>query len=293
MAHNNYEVTEPKKLDDFVSATQMMLQADSANNTVVLSIIQAQLKVNEVDSARPLRMLTVTKDGVVVGAGIRNRPDTMAFSAMPKDAAIAIGQFIKQDPSVCDEAAGPERVIDAICSVVTNAQQAPAKLRLELMLYCISAQTSLGANTANRGPSNCLVRPATMSDQDWLVTQIEEFHSESGAVLPPTPISELVAKRIEDGSFRIAYDANDQPLALAGFNLLPCDSARVGPVFTVKNARGAGVAQALVADLTTEVFSKGTKDVFLFTDASYPASNKCYQRVGFVYQCNHRHLIFR
>jgi predicted GNAT family acetyltransferase len=104
--------------------------------------------------------------------------------------------------------------------------------------------------------------------------------------------AELVAKRIADASFRIAYDASGQALALAGFNLLPCDSARVGPVFTVKNARGAGVALALVADLTTEVFSKGTKDVFLFTDASYPASNKCYQQVGFVYQCNHRHVIF-
>lgn len=293
MAYNNYEVTEHKKLEEFAPATQVMLQTDSANNTVVLSIIQAQLKVKETDSMHPLRMLTVAKDGVVVGAGIRNRPDTMAFSAMPKDAAIALGQLIKQDPSVCDEASGPDLVIDAICSVVANAPQAPAKLRLELMLYCMSAQTSVGANTANRGSSNCLVRPATVSDQDWLVTQIEEFHFESGAVLPPTPIAELVAKRIADGSFRIAHDASGQALALAGFNLLPCDSARVGPVFTVKSARGTGVAQALVADLTTEVFSKGTKDVFLFTDASYPASNKCYQRVGFIYQCNHRHVVFR
>jgi predicted GNAT family acetyltransferase len=287
-----FVVKEHSELEQFAAVTKAWLQADSANNTVVLSILQAQLRGGESTHAAGIsRMLTVSQGGVVVGAGIRNRPETMAFSIMPKAAATAVGQFIKNDPSICAEAAGPDLVIEAICSEVVEDPQTPAKLRLELMLYCISAGSSIDQPT--RGPSNCLTRPANASDQEWLVEQIKAFHAETGAVPPPIPTEELVAKRIADNSFRIAQDANGQALAMAGFNLLPCDSARIGPVFTLKSARASGVAQALVADVTSEAFANGTKDVFLFTDASYPASNKCYQRVGFVYQCNHRRVIFR
>lgn len=56
--------------------------------------------------------------------------------------------------------------------------------------------------------------------------------------------------------------------------------------------RGRGYAQAVTAAASAHVQRDGPRTVFLFTDAVNPASNKAYQRIGFVHIADHAHLLF-
>ncbi len=77
---------------------------------------------------------------------------------------------------------------------------------------------------------------------------------------------------------------------MLGGSLLPAHTARIGPVYTPQAARGRGFAQKLVALTCQYLQVKEPTTVFLFTDAQIPASNICYQRVGFEFIADHLHV---
>ncbi len=57
-------------------------------------------------------------------------------------------------------------------------------------------------------------------------------------------------------------------------------TARIGHVFTLEEERGKGYAANLIHDLTERVLAEGLKPL-LYTDYSYPASNKAYINAGY------------
>lgn len=68
-------------------------------------------------------------------------------------------------------------------------------------------------------------------------------------------------------------------VCIANFQVLG-DIARIGHVFTLEEERGKGYAANLIHDLTERLLSVGLKPL-LYTDYSYPASNKAYINVGY------------
>lgn len=59
--------------------------------------------------------------------------------------------------------------------------------------------------------------------------------------------------------------------------------ARIGHVYTLEEERGKGYAANLIHDLTEKLLSVGLKPL-LYTDYSYPASNKAYINAGYEYK---------
>ena len=57
---------------------------------------------------------------------------------------------------------------------------------------------------------------------------------------------------------------------------------RIGPVYTPPELRGRGYASALVAKLSSSLLAGGRRFCFLHTDLANPASNKIYERLGYV-----------
>ena len=57
-------------------------------------------------------------------------------------------------------------------------------------------------------------------------------------------------------------------------------TARIGHVFTLEEERGKGYAANLIHDLTERLLAEGLKPL-LYTDYSYPASNKAYINAGY------------
>ena len=68
-------------------------------------------------------------------------------------------------------------------------------------------------------------------------------------------------------------------VCIANFQVLG-DIARIGHVFTLEEERWKGYAANLIHDLTERLLSVGLKPL-LYTDYSYPASNKAYINVGY------------
>ena len=68
-------------------------------------------------------------------------------------------------------------------------------------------------------------------------------------------------------------------VCIANFQILG-DTARIGHVFTLEEERGKGYASNLIHDLTEKLLMDGLKPL-LYTDYSYPASNKAYINAGY------------
>ena len=117
------------------------------------------------------------------------------------------------------------------------------------------------------------------------------FEIEVGMIAVQTPIEERVALRIKNQQFILWMDEG-KAVSMAGANPLPAASARIGPVYTPPALRGRGYAQAVTASASEHVQRDEPRTVFLFTDAINPASNKAYQRIGFMHLSDHAHLLF-
>ncbi len=68
-------------------------------------------------------------------------------------------------------------------------------------------------------------------------------------------------------------------VCIANFQVLG-DTARIGHVFTLEEERGKGYAANLIHDLTQRLLDDGLKPL-LYTDYSYPASNRAYINAGY------------
>jgi predicted GNAT family acetyltransferase len=132
---------------------------------------------------------------------------------------------------------------------------------------------------------------ATVDDLDLLIEWHRAFEIEVGMIAVPTPLAERVALRINNQQLILWID-DGKVVSMAGANPLPAASARIGPVYSPPALRGRGYAQAVTAAAGEHVQRDHSRTVFLFTDAVNPASNKAYQRIGYVHQSDHAHLLF-
>lgn len=70
-------------------------------------------------------------------------------------------------------------------------------------------------------------------------------------------------------------------VSLVGYGGLTPNGIRIGPVYTPPELRGRGYASALTASVSQEMFDRGRKFCFLFTDLNNPTSNHIYQEIGY------------
>ncbi len=308
----SFKINQPPFTPDLLQDLMTGLCDDVANNTVCLSILSSMGNAAETNSEhfnlvqvfnQPLlnqQLIQGSANSVQGSEAVRcelmlqNRADILAFSQMSTTSARALGRWIAEHKEFGSdlEWVGREEVIAALIAGTQDslneraAQYLAATDRVKLLLYKLKS-------APNRGRSLCTWRCAQLSDLDLVTQWSQAFLDESGAVPSQTPAAELARKRITSGDLFFALNPANEPIAMAGASLLPGASARIGPVYTLPTARGQGVAQALVADTVQHIKQRGAQVVFLFTDAQFPASNICYQRVGFELLGGHRHVRFQ
>ncbi|MBN2851813.1 MAG: GNAT family N-acetyltransferase [Clostridia bacterium] len=88
------------------------------------------------------------------------------------------------------------------------------------------------------------------------------------------------AKLINGGNLYL-HEADGKIVTMANIAHRASGYARINSVYTSPEERNKGYAGMLVTSLCEEIFNEGLIPV-LFTDSSNPASNKVYQRIGFV-----------
>ncbi|MBD8535377.1 GNAT family N-acetyltransferase [Plantibacter sp. CFBP 13570] len=81
--------------------------------------------------------------------------------------------------------------------------------------------------------------------------------------------------------FLLASDVDDTPLGCGGLRMLGADRAEVKRMFVVQQARGTGVATALLRALEDEARSLGLAELLLETGTEQPDAMRFYEREGY------------
>ena len=70
-------------------------------------------------------------------------------------------------------------------------------------------------------------------------------------------------------------------MSMAARNVTVAGVSRIGPVYTPPASRRHGYGAAATAACTGTRWTRGARQVVLFTDQANPTSNGIYQRIGF------------
>ena len=89
-----------------------------------------------------------------------------------------------------------------------------------------------------------------------------------------------MTRRIGEDLVWLWEDETGRVVHLTAHNPPAYGVARVGPVYTPRDARGHGYASATVAAVTQRLLDRGVR-ACLFTDQANPTSNKIYEAVGY------------
>lgn len=115
-----------------------------------------------------------------------------------------------------------------------------------------------------------------------LFVQFTEFMSKTLKTNKKASLEELkeeMGEQIEQERLFCWKNAEGKIVCIANFQVLG-DTARIGHVFTLEEERGKGYAANLIHDLTQRLLTDGLKPL-LYTDYSYPASNRAYINAGY------------
>ena len=261
-------------------AAETYLSRDPANNTHQLS---AAKRIMDMGARHGERFFVVYADDTeseVVASAIYVDSKALFLAMMLPEAASALALHLRASGLRLTGVIGRRDVLPFF----TDSFAQRFTTHVELMLYQL-VKTPEHARAAGHASV------VTMDDSTLLVEWHREFELKVGMIAVPTPLDERVAARIRNQQLIVWVDTG-KAVSMAGANPLPAASARIGPVYTPPALRGRGYAQAVTAAASEHVQRDQARTVFLFTDASNPASNKAYQRIGFVHLADHKHLLF-
>jgi predicted GNAT family acetyltransferase len=271
------KIVEHTDLDTYWAQVEAFLSADPANNTMALTSVQRC----RMYGARPgEQFFSIEKADEVVGCATIVDTRTIFAAAMPNEAVSAFAKHVRENNVVVAGITGTCDVVNAF----TEAFDRPHRVHVDLMLYRLMSEPNFGRASGH-------ARIAELADFELLVKWQDDFEKEAHVIASKISLAERIRRRLDQRELMLWIDG-DRPVAMAGVMRLPANSARVGPVYTPPALRTHGYAQAVVAAISTEVSRDTRRTTFLFTDAAYPASNKCYQRIGYIHIADHTHWLY-
>ncbi|MGL4231440.1 MAG: GNAT family N-acetyltransferase [Casimicrobium sp.] len=270
-------VVEHKNLDAFWARVEAFLSADPANNTMPLTTVQ---RFKTYGARAGEQFFSIENAGEVVGCVTIVDTRTIFAAAMQRDAAETFARYIRENNIAVAGITGMRDVVESF----TESFAQPHRVYVNLMLYRLMSEPSFGRASGR-------ARLAELNDFDLIVKWQDEFEKEAHVIVPKISIEERIRRRLDQRELMLWIDG-DEPVAMAGVMRLPANSARIGPVYTPPALRAHGYAQAVVAAISAEASRDAKRTTFLFTDAAYPASNKCYQRIGYAHIADHTNWLY-
>jgi predicted GNAT family acetyltransferase len=275
-------LTEIKDITEFWRIAKPLLESDPAANTVNLSIC-GRLLHEKTSGAEPAKIVPrfFVADATsmpVRAVAVASSQGALVLSAKNQTDLAPLVTLFQNETPVRNDIVGSAALVRYLLAQLGAAY----RVKVELMLYRLTQSPIIGAAPGTH-------RLANLDDLTWLTVWMDEFIAEAKVEPFQVPTAQAVSKRILAGEMHI-LEHDKVPVCMLGHSFLPANSARIGPVYTPVFARGRGYAQKLVALTCLWNQAKEPTVVFLFTDAKNPASNKCYQRVGFEFMGDHLHV---
>ena len=158
-----------------------------------------------------------------------------------------------------------------------KAEQAGRKLRYDMQLFVYDCPSPVLPDRQADGR----LHGCTPEDTEEAADMITLFYTEIGEEIPDREYRVKRAREhIEKNEFFFWKNAAGETVACCSYRINQ-GLASLGSVLTVPGHRRQHYAQTLVYQVTRLVADMGYMPM-LFTDANYPASNACYEKIGYV-----------
>ena len=277
----------------FLDVAGDLLAADPVLGSVIASVSSRTARElaagtdswAEVDAPFRRWWVVVRDDsGAVVSAAMRTapfRPHPSFAMPMSEQAARALAAALHERGEHLGGANGALPGAEVLAR--TTAELSGGELRVDKSTRLWEC-TSVEVPPAPAGR----LRPATEDDAELVLAWFTAFHAEADeqAGREPDPGSgehntlDSILVRIREG-VEWLWELPDGTVAhLTGSGVPSYGVARIGPVFTPKEHRGAGIASYVVGELTRRGLEAGHR-MCLFTDQANPTSNKIYAGLGY------------
>jgi GNAT superfamily N-acetyltransferase len=127
-------------------------------------------------------------------------------------------------------------------------------------------------------------RPLTSDDADLFAEWFPLFCKEA-APEDDVPSREDMDRGAASGRFMI-WEVGGRPVSMAGIVRRVKGCAAIAAVYTPPELRGRGYAGSVTAAVVEKVYGEGRPTACLYTDLRNPASNRCYEKIGFKPLCD-------
>lgn len=273
------EVTKRDGVREYTDAVTPLLGRAPARHNLILGLLDVLAR--RPDSYQGYHLWVVRDDGRVVGAAMQTPPYGLALAEPIDDASLvplatAIVDAGVHLPGVVGGVAEADAFANAWVALVGGSAEPITRQGI----YELTA-------VRDRGDAGGAARVATGDDldliADWndafMVEAVPEFGGDRGS------LERRIRSRLEDGNYWL-WEADGRPVAMTGSSPAPPDGVRVGPVYTLPEARGHGYGTALVAHVSGVVLERGHRACYLHTDLANATSNAMYQRIGYKRVCD-------
>jgi GNAT superfamily N-acetyltransferase len=278
------EVRMLNDVDGFLVEAAPFLLEDEARHNLILGIAGTIAGAPYLYPER--RFWIADARGDVVGAALQTPPYNLVLARPRHDDVLeAIAGELPADlPGV----------VGAVPEVDTFAQPWTQRHGLECKIVHRQGVYALDRVQAVPRPAG-RARPSSHADTPLLLRWMEAFGVEALHESEPAmnDLRRSVEYRLEaaDAGFLI-WEAEGDPVSLAGWGGPTPNGIRVGPVYTPPDLRGRGYATALVAELSALLLEQRRRFCFLYTDLANPTSNAIYERIGYVRVCESAQISF-
>ena len=267
-------------LDRFSEHAVDFLLQDEAVNSILLSMIH--------DGSNTPSPAFV--DELFLGSVVRsNRPDQPVFiTARRKSLNLALYGSGEDELVACAVEGvvssgvdlvgtiGPQKITESFTRRFCETTGMNAAIEMEQLIYRLDdlAEITTVEGTLTR---------ADQSSHQLLLAWMRGFSSDIG--LQPgdkngNEIDDRVVGMLAKGSAYL-FVCDGRPVSIAIHSRSSRNGASISGVYTPPELRGRGYATACVSLLAKRLLDSGYKFCCLYTDASFPTSNRIYQRIGF------------
>ena len=287
----------------FLAVAGDLLAADPVLGTVIAGVSDrtARERADGIDSwaevgAPFAQWWLVVRDesGAVVSAAMRTapfKPYPIFCLPMADEAARALATALHDRGEFLGGANGALPAVEVITRETARLAGGKAVVHHQIRLW---EATEVTVPPAPPGR----LRRATEEDAPLVLEWFSAFHTEADeqAGREPDPTSgehntlESVLVRIREGVEWLWESPEGDVVHLTGRSLPSYGVSRIGPVFTPREHRGAGIASYVVGELTRTGLEAGQR-MCLFTDQANPTSNKIYEALGYRPVVDMAHLV--
>ena len=262
--------------EKFLVLVMPLLQADEARNNLMLGVCLSLGDYTDPEGQQPY--LGCVQDGEVTALACVMTPpfNLLLFSplaAPPQSAYEALIDSLQANNRTIPGARGESSLVQSFVHLYTarSGRQAHLKMRQRAFMLTEVIQTSLTPG---------VMRPAQATDLPRMIDLMTGFSVE---VSPEDSLDHIenIAHRLIERGLLFLWEVDGRPVSIAFGNRPTPNGIAISGVYTLPDARGRGVASALVAGLSQHFLDSGRQFCTLFTDLANPTSNHIYQQIGY------------